>query len=130
MKSLVALIMLIATSTANANFRSTEIVTCVNAIGTEKLTIQLLSDVTTNGTPVIGTFIDYKKNGETVYSSSSFDKPIFIPAGAGAYVAHGNGTEAGKTLSFGLDYTAYKASLPGVFDFDQCTQVASIGKVL
>ena len=130
MKSLLALIILISSTSAYANFRSTEIVTCVNAIGTEKLTIQLLSDVTTDGTPVIGTFIDYKKNGETVYSSSSFDKPIFIPAGAGAYVAHGNGTESGKSLYFGLDYMAYKATLEGVFTFDNCSEVTTIGKFL
>ncbi len=87
-----------------------EVVSCAN--GTETLTIQLLGEV--------ATFVEYKKNATTIYSSSSFAAPMLIPIGAGMFEANGIGSEADKRIIFGYDFLNLKATLDGVFAFDNC----------
>lgn len=124
MKSLLSLVLCVSFSSALASdyqavpLKSVEVVSCVN--GSETLTIQLLTDARANDNKVLATFVDYKKNGETVYSSSSFNAPKLIPVGAGVYEVQGNGTESGKKITYGLDYMNLKASMDGVFTFEGC----------
>ena len=139
MKSLLALALVISASAYALSpvpqptaFKSTEVVSCVN--GNESLTVQVLTGVGFSDEFAFGTFVDYKKNGVSVYSSSSFDKPQFIAAGAGVYYVKGNGTEADKQISFGLDYMSYNVYLEKNYGktviafMTNCTQVGDMSK--
>lgn len=107
---------LASTTHQPAPMLSTEIASCVN--NTDELTIQLLSDPSVDPKKTIATFIEFKRNGETVYSSSSFNEPVQIHKNRYLYTVKGNGTETDKTLTFSWGRKGFSAQLNNLFSFD------------
>ena len=119
-------------------YKSTEVLSC--AEGNRTLSVQVLTNAYGSDVHAVGTFVDYRVNGQVAYSSSSFQKPYFIAAGAGGYSVRGTEAEVGSMLTFGHDYMAIVANLevypaPGskgvvksVFSFNNCRDMGTIGK--
>ena len=119
-----------ATAFANAAaaptaWLSKEAVTC--ARGNESLSVQILSNAHGDPNQAIGVFVDYKRAGVSIYSSSSFGKPSFVPAGAGGYMAEGYGADAGKTLNIYTDYMTSVVRLEGMVKGRHSTILAMEG---
>ena len=109
MKSFIILTLAFSASAHAGGYLSTEILTCTRA--TETLSVQILTEADGSPNHAVGTFIDYKKNGVTAYSSSSYDKPKFVPVGGGVYSFAGLYTEKSHALSVGYEAEYLTASL-------------------
>lgn len=107
---------------------STEVVNCQS--GNESVSIQILSPAQGDTRLAVATFIDYKRNGVSIYSTTQYQKPRFVPAGAGGYTIEGYAAEAGKVLSLYQDYMTYVVRLdaPGKsgFFFQNCMSNGAI----
>ncbi len=84
--------------------------------GSDSLVIELISDPSVDSRKTIATFVEYKKDNRTMYSSSSFDEPLQRHANLYLYAAQGNGTESKRALIFSWDRKGFCAKVDGIFD--------------
>lgn len=139
MKAMITLLAVLFSTSAFAAVQptgllSTEVMKCAH--GNEVLSVQVLSNANGDRNVAVGTFVDYKRGNTSVYSTTSYGIPKFVPAGAGGYNIEGYGTEAGKVLSMYQDYMTQIVRIEGpskrgfttLLAFDNCKNTGAMGQ--